>query len=128
METMVFWRSSSEMSRPWRWLTRRILKRSVESWSGVASQGAGLHNAVRSEPSPQPTSSTWCEPYRVTELRIMIAIRNNQISLERRFLTALTFSLLKTSSTHICRCSNSGGKKVTDITVGGHRALRLKDG
>ena len=43
-------------------------------------------------------------------------------------LTALTFSLLKTSSTHICRCSNSGGKKVTDITVGGHRASSLVRG
>ena len=31
------------------------------------------------------------------------------------FLTALTSSFLKTSSTHICRCSKSGGKKVTVI-------------
>ena len=59
MEMIVFWRSWSEMSRPWRWLMRRILKRSVESCSGVASQGAGLHSAVRSEPSPQPMSTTW---------------------------------------------------------------------
>ena len=61
---MAFLRSWSEMSRPWRLLVRRILKRSVESCSGVASQGAGLHSAVRSVPSPQPTSSTWmCTSY-----------------------------------------------------------------
>ena len=93
MEIMVFWRSSSEMSRPWRWLMRRILKRSVESWSGVASQGAGLHNAVRSEPSPQPTSNTWYQPYCVTDRRkfmrdpgsqIMIVIRKKRRGILRK--------------------------------------------
>jgi hypothetical protein len=135
----VFWRSSSEMSRPWRWLMRRILKRSVESCSGVASQGAGVHSAAKSEPSPQPTSSTWhmnrvVQPmaggWKVRrELGQSQSETRSKAPREERFLTALTFSLLKTSITHICRCSKSGGKKLTDIVGAfGCQSDRYTDG
>lgn len=61
---------------------RRILKRSVESWSGVASQGAGLHNTERSVPSPQPTSSTYHST--VWKEEGMLVIRNTQRTLKKR--------------------------------------------
>ena len=48
--------------------------------------------------------------------------------MKENFLTALTFSLPKTSSAHICRCSKSGGKKVTAIVGVFWMLERSKDG
>ena len=50
------------------------------------------------------------------ESEARIVIRSAQRAPEEgRFLTVFTFSLLRTSNAHICRCSKSGGKKVTGI-------------